>query len=118
MPVALLQVQLLGGCEFRDRSGRRLPLTARKCRALLAFLALQQGQPQSREKLSALLWEESDGESARTSLRQALSAIRRSLPARAHSLLRADPLQVALDAAEIEVDVAQLRALIAESTAA
>ena len=116
--MALLQVQLLGGCEFRDRSGRRLPLTARKCRALLAFLALQQGQPQSREKLAALLWEESDGESARTSLRQALSAIRRSLPARAHSLLRADPLQVALDAAEIEVDVAQLRALIAESTAA
>ncbi|HEU0225661.1 MAG TPA: BTAD domain-containing putative transcriptional regulator [Steroidobacteraceae bacterium] len=79
---------------------------------------MQQGQPQSREKLAALLWEEADGESARTSLRQALSAIRRSLPARAHSLLRADTLQVALDAAEIEVDVMQLRALLLESTPA
>lgn len=116
--MALLQIQLLGGCEFRDRSGRRLPLTARKCRALLAFLAMQLGQPQSREKLAALLWDESDGESARTSLRQALAAIRRSLPAKAHALLRADPLQIALDAAEIEVDVVQLRALLAESTAA
>jgi DNA-binding SARP family transcriptional activator len=116
--VALLQIQLLGGCEFRDRSGQPLPLTARKCRALLAFLAMQQGQPQSREKLAALLWEEADGESARTSLRQALSAIRRSLPARAHSLLRTDTLQVALDGAEIEVDVLRLRALLAESTPA
>lgn len=116
--MALLQIQLLGGCEFRDRGGQPLPLTARKCRALLAFLAMQQGQPQSREKLAALLWEEADGESARTSLRQALSAIRRSLPARAHSLLRTDTLQVALDGAEIEVDVVRLRALLAESTPA
>jgi len=116
--VALLQIQLLGGCEFRDQGGRPLPLTARKCRALLAFLAMQQGQPQSREKLAALLWEESGEESARTSLRQALSAIRRALPAKAEPLLRADTLQVALEAAGVDSDVQQLRALLAESTAA
>lgn len=114
----LLCFQLLGACEFRDLAGRPLPLTARKCRALLAFLALQQGQPQSRERLAALLWEDADAESARTSLRQALSAIRRALPEKARSVLRADPLQVSLDLAQIEVDVLALRALFAESTSA
>ncbi|MBX3702330.1 MAG: AAA family ATPase [Steroidobacteraceae bacterium] len=116
--MALLQIQLLGGCEFRDRRGRPLPLTSRKCRALLAFLALQQGVPQTREKLATLLWEEADGDSARASLRQALSAIRRALPAGAREVLRADTLQVALDVGAIEVDLLALRALLAESTPA
>lgn len=114
--MALLRIQLLGGCEFRDRAGRPLPLTARKCRALLAFLALQQGAPQSREKLAALLWEDSDAESARTSLRQALSAIRRALPAAAREVLRTDTLQVSLEAGELDIDALALRALLAEST--
>lgn len=114
----LLQFQLLGACEFRDRAGRPLPLTARKSRALLAFLALQQGRPQSRERLAALLWEDADAGLARTSLRQALSAIRRALPAKARAVLQADTLRVALDVARIEVDALQLRALLAESTQA
>jgi DNA-binding SARP family transcriptional activator len=114
----LLRIQLLGACEFRDRAGRPLPLTARKSRALLAFLALQGGAPQSRERLAALLWEDADGDLARTSLRQALSAIRRALPEKARAVLKADALQVALDLAQVEVDVLQLRALLAESTLA
>jgi DNA-binding SARP family transcriptional activator len=114
--LALLQFQLLGGCEFRDRTGRPLPLTARKSRALLAFLALQAGAPQSREKLAALLWEDADAELARTSLRQALSAIRRALPEPA--VLIADSMQVALDVSKLEIDVLELRALFAESTRA
>ena len=114
----MLQIQLLGACEFRDRAGRSLSLTARKSRALLAFLAVQGGVPQSREKLAALLWEDADPEQARTSLRQALSGIRRALPEKARAVLKADALQVALDVAQIEVDVVQFRALLAESTIA
>lgn len=112
----MLQIQLLGACEFRDRAGRRLPLTARKSLALLAFLALQQGVPQSRERLAALLWEDADPKQARTSLRQALSAIRRALPGKARAVLQADTLQVALDIAQVEVDVLKLRQLLVEST--
>jgi DNA-binding SARP family transcriptional activator len=114
----LLQFQLLGSCEFRDRTGRALPLTARKSRALLAFLALQAGAPQSREKLAALLWEDADAELGRTSLRQALSAIRRALPEQARAVLIADSMQVALDVSTLDIDVLELRALLAESTQA
>ncbi|MGQ0429920.1 MAG: BTAD domain-containing putative transcriptional regulator [Gammaproteobacteria bacterium] len=114
--MSLLQIQLLGGLEFRDRAGRPLPLTARKCRALLAFLAMQGGVAQSRERLAALLWEEADAESGRTSLRQALTAIRRALPEKARTMLKADTLKVALELADVEVDLQQLRALLAEST--
>ncbi|MDP9200065.1 MAG: AAA family ATPase, partial [Pseudomonadota bacterium] len=114
----LLQFQLLGSCEFRDRTGRPLPLTARKARALLAFLALQAGASQSREKLSALLWEDADAELARTSLRQALSAIRRALPEPARAVLVADSMQVALDVSKLDIDVLELRSLLAESTLA
>ncbi len=116
--MALLQIQLLGSCEFRDRSGRPLPLTARKCRALFAFLALQAGASQSREKLAALLWEDADAELARTSLRQALSAIRRALPDAAQGVLVADAMHVSLDVSLLDVDVLELRALLAESTLA
>ena len=114
--MADLQFQLIGGCEFRDATGQALPLSARKARALLAFLALQQGAPQSRERLAALLWEDADAELARSSLRQALSAIRRALPKHAHSLLAADTIKVSLDVAQLEVDVLRLRRLLAEET--
>ncbi|MGH8242498.1 MAG: BTAD domain-containing putative transcriptional regulator [Steroidobacteraceae bacterium] len=116
--MATLRIQLLGNCDFRDGSGRPLRLSARKSRALLAFLSLQAGAPQSRERLAGLLWEDSDPDLARTSLRQALSAIRRSLPEKARGVLRADTLQVSLDPARVEVDVLELRALLAESTPA
>jgi DNA-binding SARP family transcriptional activator len=116
--VTSLRIQLLGNCEFRDGSGRPLRLTARKSRALLAFLALQKGAPQSRERLAALLWEDSDPELARTSLRQALSAIRRALPERSRTVLKADALTVALDVGAVEVDLLEFRALLAESTLA
>ena len=116
--MALLHIQLLGNCEFRERNGRPLPLTARKSRALLAFLALQAGAPQSREKLAALLWEDADAELARTSLRQALSAIRRALPEAAQPVLVADAMQVSLDVSHLEVDLLELRALLGESTLA
>ncbi|HSG65269.1 MAG TPA: BTAD domain-containing putative transcriptional regulator, partial [Gammaproteobacteria bacterium] len=116
--MAILRLELIGGCELRTPSGQPLKLTARKARALLAFLALQDGAPQSRERLAALLWEDADTELARTSLRQALSAIRRALPESGRSALHADALQIALDPDELDVDVVRLRRLLADATSA
>lgn len=116
--MAILRLELIGGCELRTPSGQPLKLTARKARALLAFLALQDGAPQSRERLAALLWEDADTELARTSLRQALSAIRRALPESGRSALHADALQIALDPDELDVDVVRLRHLLADATSA
>src|SRR5499426_98045 len=112
----MLRLRLLGSFELRGPGDRPLKITARKTRALLAFLALQNGTRQSRERLAALLWENADAELARSSLRQALTALRRALPAKLHSLLEADPQQVALNLAQVQVDVHRLRTLLAEAT--
>jgi DNA-binding SARP family transcriptional activator/class 3 adenylate cyclase len=112
----MLHLRLLGSFELRGPGNRPLKISARKTRALLAFLALQNGAPQSRERLAALLWEDADAELARSSLRQALTALRRALPAKWHALVEADTQQVALNLAQVQVDVHRLRALLAEAT--
>jgi DNA-binding SARP family transcriptional activator len=112
----MLRLRLLGSFELRGPGDRPLKITARKTRALLAFLALQNGTRQSRERLAALLWEDADADLARSSLRQALTALRRALPDRLHTLLEADSQQVALNLAQVQVDVHRLRTLLAEGT--
>ena len=114
----MLRLRLLGSFELRGPGDRPLKITARKTRALLAFLALQNGTRQSRERLAALLWEDADAELARSSLRQALTALRRALPAKLHTLLDADTQQVALNLAQVQVDVHSLRTLLVEGTLA
>jgi len=69
-----LRVTLLGGVGFRFDSGQTAPLQGRKAQALLAYLALQRGQAQPRDKLAALLWPEARHERARHNLRQLLLA--------------------------------------------
>jgi DNA-binding SARP family transcriptional activator/class 3 adenylate cyclase len=112
----MLHLRLLGSFDLRGPGNRALKISARKTRALLAYLALQNGAPQSRERLAALLWEDADAELARSSLRQALTALRRALPAKLHAVIEADAQQVALNLAQVQVDVRQLRALLAEAT--
>jgi len=53
-----------------------LPISNRKCRAIIAFLCLSPTYTASREVLADLLWSESDPDQARTALRQALSRLR------------------------------------------
>ncbi|GLC91187.1 hypothetical protein Tamer19_05950 [Cupriavidus sp. TA19] len=73
------RLDLFGGFHLSSADGTPIPLTARKARAVLAYLALAQGRAQPRDKLAALCWAESNAEQARSSLRQALSAARRAL---------------------------------------
>ncbi|MGH8197588.1 MAG: BTAD domain-containing putative transcriptional regulator [Steroidobacteraceae bacterium] len=114
----MLRLQLLGSFELRGPGDRPLKIPARKTRALLAFLALQPGAQQTRERLAALLWEDAEAELARSSLRQALTALRRALPEKQRAVLEADAQQIALNPAQLQVDVLRLRALLAESTPA
>jgi len=79
-------------------------LPPRKARALLAYLALSEGRPHSRDRLAALLWEDADDSQARTSLRQALTAIRRCLAEADVDALDAGTESVRLDPSAIEVD--------------
>ncbi len=78
--MAELHIELLGRLQVRTGAGRELRVVSRKAQALLGCLALQPGVPHSRDMLAGLLWEDSDPELARASLRQALASLRRSPP--------------------------------------
>jgi class 3 adenylate cyclase len=74
----MLRVRLLGDMKIElDGSAIELP-TSRRAWALLAWLALDRGM-HSRPRLAARFWPDVLDESARTSLRSALSALRRAL---------------------------------------
>jgi DNA-binding SARP family transcriptional activator len=78
--MTVLRLDLLGGLVIRPAAGAVAPLASRKAAALLGVLALQPGRPQPRERLAGLLWDRAAETQARASLRQALAALRRSVP--------------------------------------
>jgi DNA-binding SARP family transcriptional activator len=102
-----VRLELLGGFALQSAAGEPILLSARKPRALLAYLALAGARPQPRERLAALLWPDSSEQQARTSLRQALTAVRRAVEPAGGELIVADSEQVALEFANLELDVAQ-----------
>ena len=79
--------------------------------AVLAFLALQPGRPQSRQRLTALFWQSSPEEQARTNLRQTLTALRKRLG----GVLVTEGDRVALDDSLLEVDTARFEECLAAS---
>lgn len=103
--VSELTLQVLGAFHVRDANGGEVRITSRKGRALLAYLALRPGESHSRDRLANLLWEDADEELARTSLRQALAALRKSLPAGAQAALQADTESVGVDTELLQSDI-------------
>src|SRR5271154_2478152 len=82
----MLRVNLLGELTL-EVDGRHLELPAsRRARSLLGLLALERRTP-PRAQLAARFWPDVLDESARTSLRSALSALRRALGADADRYL-------------------------------
>jgi DNA-binding SARP family transcriptional activator len=72
--MGLLRLAVLGAPEvFHD--GARLTFALRKAQALLIYLAVEGGM-HSRNKLTALLWPDSEPRDARRSLRNALTPLR------------------------------------------
>ncbi|MBM0108505.1 AAA family ATPase [Steroidobacter sp. S1-65] len=104
-----LTLQVLGAFHVRDASGSEVRIASRKGRALLAYLALRPGESHSRDRLATLLWEDADEELARTSLRQALAALRKSLPAGAQGALLADTESVGVDGQLLRSDIEAFR---------
>ena len=103
-----LRIELVGGVRVRAHDGTEIPISARKCQALLGCLALRPGVPLPRDFLASLLWDAADQELARSSLRQALAALRRVLPP---DTLRADAKAVWLDEKLVTSDVRELHEL-------
>lgn len=114
--VSKLNLQVLGAFRVHDAGGREVRIASRKARALLAYITLRADQPHSRDRLATLLWEDADEELARTSLRQALAALRRALPTSSQKALVADTESVGIDAQLIECDLFAFRRSVASGT--
>lgn len=108
-PVSTLTLQVLGSFHVRDASGSEIRIASRKGRALLAYLALRPGESHGRDRLANLLWEDADEELARTSLRQALAALKKSLPPAAQGALLADVESVGVDSSLLNSDIQAFR---------
>jgi len=105
-------LSLFGGFNVAGNAAAQATLT-RKARAMLAYLALQSGHAQSREKLAALLWGGNGELQARTNLRQALSIIRKAIPSSNGGRFHTDGDSVVLNLDDLEFDVARFEAFAA-----
>ena len=109
-----LELILLGQFECLLPSGTRISLSMRKAEVLLAYLALTPGLRHPRERLINLLWSDRSEEQARNSLRQCLSAIKKSLGDVADMVLQVDRTTVSLIPELIDIDVHEFERLAAE----
>ena len=110
----MLRVKLLGELAL-EVDGEHLELPAsRRARSLLGLLALER-RAHPRGQLAARFWPDVLDESARTSLRSALSALRRALGAEADRYLLATRDAVALAGPdEVWTDMGEFERLVAE----
>ena len=99
-----LIINTLGGLQILDADSLVIPLTTRKAKALLVYLAMAAGKPQSRDLLASLLWGRSAAEQAKASLRQTLSLMRKSLPP---DVVAVDSESVSLDLEVVVLDVVE-----------
>lgn len=74
-----LRLKLLGDFAATDGNGAAVELSSRKCRCLLAFLCLNSRRSVPRERLASLLWSDRADPQARSSLRQALTVLRKEI---------------------------------------
>ncbi|MFL5781413.1 MAG: AAA family ATPase [Thermoleophilaceae bacterium] len=113
----MLRVRVLGELAL-DLDGRVLePPASRRARSLLGLLAVDRRAHQ-RSQLAARFWPDVLDESARTSLRSALSSLRRSLGPDADRYLLAGRDSVALAGPDdVATDLAEFETLLADGRA-
>jgi DNA-binding SARP family transcriptional activator len=107
----MLEVRLFGAFGA-SADGAPVVLASARAQSLLAYLVLQNGAPQRRDRVAYLLWPDSTEQQARTNLRHVLHTLRAAVPdadrylnATAHSLtLR-----------EFSADIAAFDAALAEA---
>src|SRR5882757_2079837 len=111
-PFLRFGLSLLGRFELTGPDGT-VDLPSKKLAGLLAYLACTAPQPQSREKLSALLWGSHFDAQARQNLRQSLFRLRKVL---GQDALQGDGEFVALSETAVLCDVGRFEALVREGS--
>lgn len=109
--MTILNLRLLGTPLISTADNQDVRLPTKKSQALLVYLASPPGVAHSRDQLSGLLWGLSAQEQARTSLRQNLARLRKSLGS-AKDIISADAQQIKLVPELVETDTAVLEGLL------
>jgi class 3 adenylate cyclase/DNA-binding SARP family transcriptional activator len=105
-------LSLLGGFELTGPDGV-VDLPSKKLAGLLAYLACNAPRPQSREKLSTLLWGSHFDAQAKQNLRQALFRLRKVL---GQDALESDSEAISLNSDVVLCDVYRFETLIREGS--
>jgi len=107
-----MPLSLLGGLAVTDREGAPIVLPTRKTALVLAVLALSGEKGIARETLAEWVWPERAENQAKSSLRQALTAIRKALPVALEGAgLEAGQDLLRLDGGGEEIDCRQFESL-------
>src|SRR5215472_8526563 len=109
--MATLHLRVMGGFAAVLATGRPVEVSGKKNQALLTCLALHADKKLTREKLISLLWSDRGEAQVRTSLRQALAALRRDLGGIQPPQPTVDAGSVALDGSAVSTDVAAFQQL-------
>src|SRR5215475_12494030 len=96
---------LIGNMKLVEPGGEVISLRKRKTRAVLAILALASGEKVLRSRLTGLLWDQSNGNQARSSLRHALSELNSLVNGRIPGLIEIEREAVRLDTEKCWIDV-------------
>jgi TolB-like protein len=110
-------LQLLGRFQLKAPSGTAIPISAKKSQVLIAILALAEGTAVPRSRLIGILWGDRGEDQARSSLRQAFTALRKVFAAAGEIPLQVDDDQAALDPTMVEADTQQFCALCRKDAA-
>src|SRR5215813_750204 len=110
-----IRLDLLGGFQVGGAGGVVIPVSSKKGRALLAYLALQE-RGQTREKLCGLLWSDREQAQAYNSLRHELVELRRTFEAMNPAPLVIDGDTVALAPEAVATDVAEFESRTGDNT--
>lgn len=109
-------LRLLGAFALTDGTGDTVAIVSPRAQSLVAYLALHRDAPQSRRRISFLLWPESSEAQARNNLRQLLHQLRHSWPD-ADRFLSADANTLTMQPG-IELDVDAYEHALAAAVAA
>jgi len=111
--MARVRLRLLGGFDLRT-DGRPTHVATKKARALLAYLAMRQGELQARDKIAALLWGDMSDARARANVRQTWSLLGKALP---EGALESEGGGLTLVRNALELDVAEFSQAATETSA-
>jgi DNA-binding SARP family transcriptional activator/TolB-like protein len=100
----VLRMGLFGPASFKI-GGRELRFKSLKLRAALGYIALNESQTETRERLVGLLWSESGEDHARASLRQNIRELRVALQGWRHNGLHIVAREIGFEPGSVEVDV-------------